>query len=89
MQVASRLWVLWGIIDLVPERAASMSAVLLDAGGGLPRLQLNLGTLLTAWCLSEVIRYSFFAAKVRRPARHGFFHYFFPSESPFFPPLPG
>lgn len=34
------------------------------AAGGSNALQLSLVTLLTAWCCSEVIRYSFFAFKV-------------------------
>ncbi|KXZ56690.1 hypothetical protein GPECTOR_1g621 [Gonium pectorale] len=62
MQVASRLWVLWGIIN--PEQALTTGgAVSLGAKvGGVP-LQLNLATLLAAWSITEVVRYSFFAIK--------------------------
>lgn len=55
-QVASRLWILWGIVNLAPE-ATTTSVVTLGV------LNLSLITLLTAWCLSEIIRYGFFALK--------------------------
>lgn len=55
-QVASRLWVLWGIVNLAPE-ATTTSVVTLGF------INLSLVTLLTAWCLSEIIRYGFFALK--------------------------
>jgi very-long-chain (3R)-3-hydroxyacyl-CoA dehydratase len=55
-QVASRLWILWGIVNLAPE-ATTTSAVTVGI------VQLSLITLLTAWCLSEIIRYGFFALK--------------------------
>lgn len=71
-QVASRLFILWGIVDLVPATRASPLVLLrlplgasASASGG-SALQLSLVTLLTAWCCSEVIRYSFFAFKVGR-----------------------
>ncbi|PRW58764.1 N-methyltryptophan oxidase isoform A [Chlorella sorokiniana] len=63
-QVASRLFILWGVVDLVPATRASPLVLLrLPLGGGGGALQLSLVTLLTAWCCSEVIRYSFFAFK--------------------------
>lgn len=70
MQVASRIWCLWGIVNAVPAATvapgvglpAKPLAVLSVLGGKLP-IQLNLVSLLTAWCLSEVIRYSYFALK--------------------------
>jgi very-long-chain (3R)-3-hydroxyacyl-CoA dehydratase len=55
-QVASRLWILWGIVNLAPE-ATTTSVVTVGV------VQLSLVTLLTAWCLSEIIRYGFFALK--------------------------
>ncbi|PNW85014.1 hypothetical protein CHLRE_03g167924v5 [Chlamydomonas reinhardtii] len=74
MQVASRIWVLWGIINPEPVLAAggavhlaqplpgvSLPGVPAEVGG-MP-LALNLATLLTAWSITEVVRYSFFAVK--------------------------
>lgn len=62
-QVASRLWVLWGIVCLAPE-STTTSKVFLGIPN-MPRIgiELSLVTLLTAWCLSEIIRYGFFACK--------------------------
>lgn len=68
MQVASRIWCLWGIVHAAPgatvARGVGIPAKPLGylLGGKIP-IQLNLVTLLTAWCLSEVIRYSYFALK--------------------------
>ena len=63
MQVASRLWLLWGIVDAAPaatltryERGLSISGFSLPFG---------FHTMLMAWGLSEAIRYSFFSVKVR------------------------
>lgn len=57
-QVASRIWCLWLII--VPCLPTTVS-------GSIPVIpgvfSLNLISLLTAWCISEVIRYGFFALK--------------------------
>lgn len=70
IQVASRLFILWGVVDLVPATRSSHLVLLRlplgggAAAGGSGALQLSLVTLLTAWCCSEVIRYSFFAFKV-------------------------
>lgn len=64
MQVASRIWCLWGIIVAAPTSTigGGIPAKPLAMLGPLP-IQLNLISLLTAWCLSEVIRYGFFALK--------------------------
>lgn len=64
MQVASRIWCLWGIVNAVPGPTigGGIPAKPLAMLGPLP-IQLNLISLLTAWCLSEVIRYGFFALK--------------------------
>lgn len=64
MQVASRLWVLWGIIHPVqgPTTSGSLTLMSLPNGGS---LQLSLITLLSAWSVTEIIRYGFFAVKVR------------------------
>lgn len=60
-QVASRLLVVWGIINLVPHATTTGSIELLHVGN--LHLKLDLASLLVAWGLSEVIRYSFFAFK--------------------------
>ncbi|KAG2443040.1 hypothetical protein HYH02_009455 [Chlamydomonas schloesseri] len=73
MQVSSRIWVLWGIINPEPVLATGgavqlsqplpgVSLPLPAEVGGVP-LALNLATLLTAWSITEVVRYSFFAVK--------------------------
>lgn len=64
MQVASRIWCLWGIVVAAPGPTigGGIPAKPLAMLGPLP-IQLNLISLLTAWCLSEVIRYGFFALK--------------------------
>lgn len=61
IQVASRIWALWGIVNVAPG-PCSTGAVHLFKLGPLD-LQLNLVTLLFAWCTSEILRYSFYAAK--------------------------
>ncbi|KIY95821.1 protein tyrosine phosphatase-like (proline instead of catalytic arginine), member b [Monoraphidium neglectum] len=62
--VASRIWCLWGIVVAAPDATVGggIPAKPLAYVGNLP-IQLNLISLLTAWCLSEVIRYGFFALK--------------------------
>lgn len=58
MQVASRIWVLWGIVWLVPVDTTT---------GSLPALgplSPTFTSLVIAWALSEIFRYGFFAAKV-------------------------
>ncbi|PNH00067.1 3-hydroxyacyl-CoA dehydratase PASTICCINO 2, partial [Tetrabaena socialis] len=61
MQVASRLWVLWGIINLAPAEATGGSVPLGGLAVGGHPLALSLATLLAAWGITEVVRYSFFA----------------------------
>lgn len=58
IQVASRVWVLWGIVNLVPEDTTQGSLRQLGP------LSPTLTSLVVAWSLSEIIRYGFFAAKV-------------------------
>mmetsp|Transcript_31069 Transcript_31069/g.68975 ORF Transcript_31069/g.68975 Transcript_31069/m.68975 type:complete len:237 (+) Transcript_31069:60-770(+) len=61
MQVASRLWILWGIVVPLQEQTLGGAIKLVKVG---PRtLQLDFISLMVAWCLSEIIRYSFFALK--------------------------
>eukprot|EP00879_Flechtneria_rotunda_P009963 GHRR01010419.1.p1 GENE.GHRR01010419.1~~GHRR01010419.1.p1 ORF type:complete len:212 (+),score=71.00 GHRR01010419.1:1640-2275(+) len=66
MQVASRIWCLWGIVlplakQIIPYGLLSHS---LQAQLGLPSwLNINFISLMTAWGCSEVIRYGFFALK--------------------------
>uniref|UniRef100_A0A1D1ZYW9 Very-long-chain (3R)-3-hydroxyacyl-CoA dehydratase n=1 Tax=Auxenochlorella protothecoides TaxID=3075 RepID=A0A1D1ZYW9_AUXPR len=64
MQVASRLWILWGIVHLVPEAvtARQVAAVSIPGTGG-AAIGLSLATLTSVWALSEVLRYGHFAAK--------------------------
>ena len=70
VQVASRLWLVWGIIHPVTRPTTTGALRLADVGGPavLPGLniplELNLVSLLLAWSCSEVIRYSFYAFKV-------------------------
>jgi hypothetical protein len=66
MQVASRIWCLWGIVvpcasTVIPNGLLSASQ---QAALGLPSwANINFITLMTAWACSEVIRYGFFALK--------------------------
>ena len=59
MQVASRLWVLWGLIQIAPHETSTGGLKL-----GASPLQLNMATLLIAWSISEILRYSLYAFKV-------------------------
>ena len=63
MQVGSRIWVLWGIIGLAPEMCSFSSVPLLRLAG--VSVAFNYTTLLYAWAITEVIRYFFYAIKVR------------------------
>lgn len=67
--MASRLWILWGVIDLVPGKAAGGAVFLGPPLGGHFQPQLNIATLLAAWSVTEFIRYGFFAIKVRHGHR--------------------
>jgi very-long-chain (3R)-3-hydroxyacyl-CoA dehydratase len=62
-QVASRLWILWGIVVLAPESTTTTTVSLAVPNMEFVGIKLSLITLLTAWCLSEIIRYGFFACK--------------------------
>lgn len=62
-QVASRLWIVWGILNAAPLSTTTKSLVLVDLPGPLPRLALSFHTLIFAWGITEIIRYSFFAFK--------------------------
>lgn len=62
MQVGSRIWVLWGIVNLVPE-ICSLGSVPVGRAGGVD-FAFNYTTLLYAWAITEVIRYFFYAIKV-------------------------
>ena len=64
MQVGSRIWVLWGIVNLAPGPTTTQSVELFRVGQH--AVQLNFMTLVVAWSLTEVVRYSFFAVKARR-----------------------
>ncbi|MEW5303599.1 MAG: hypothetical protein WDW38_009010 [Sanguina aurantia] len=61
MQVASRQWVLWGLLVPLPAATTTGGIELGEVAG--VKLQLSLVSLIVAWGLSEVIRYSFFAFK--------------------------
>lgn len=62
IQVLSRFWALWGIVEQAPEAIKTGSVKLLTVGDY--TLQLNLLTLLFAWSTTEILRYGFYAAKV-------------------------
>ena len=63
MQVGSRIWVLWGVVNLASRATTTQSLELFHVGQH--AVQLNFMTLVVAWSLSEVVRYSFFAVKAR------------------------
>ena len=65
MQVGSRLWLLWGIVDAAPAAALTRYEKGLRIGG--LSLPFNFQSMLVAWGLSEAIRYSFFSVKVWLP----------------------
>lgn len=60
-QVFSRVWLLWGILNLCPEDTMGGVVKLLKVGD--VQLSLNLYTLLFAWSFTEVVRYLFYALK--------------------------
>lgn len=64
MQVASRIWVLWGIVYIVPWDTTTGS--LRSLGGLSP----TFASLVIAWALSEIIRYGFFAARALNIGSH-------------------
>lgn len=58
MQVASRVGILWAVVDLVPDETTQGSLQQLGP------LSPTFTSLVMAWSLVEIIRYGFFAAKV-------------------------
>eukprot|EP00878_Enallax_costatus_P001738 GHUV01001894.1.p1 GENE.GHUV01001894.1~~GHUV01001894.1.p1 ORF type:complete len:277 (+),score=42.02 GHUV01001894.1:100-831(+) len=66
MQVASRLWCLWGVIvpcadHVIPNALLTPK---MQSALGLPAwANINFISLMTAWAASEIIRYGFFALK--------------------------
>lgn len=61
MQVASRMWVVWGIMVAAPAQIASRGITIIPLGPY--SIELNLVSLLLAWSVTEIVRYSFFAFK--------------------------
>ncbi|CAD7701272.1 unnamed protein product, partial [Ostreobium quekettii] len=61
LQVASRIFVLWGILVPLPEETATQAVHLITVGT--ISVDLNIFTLVAAWSVSEVIRYGYFAFK--------------------------
>ena len=73
IQVLSRYWALWGIVEVAPEAVKNGALKLLTVGD--VTLQLNIITLLFSWSATEILRYGFYAAKVGMlhlpmPSRH-------------------
>ena len=62
IQVLSRYWALWGIVEVAPQAVKHGALKLFSVGD--VTLQLNLITLLFCWSLTEILRYGFYAAKV-------------------------
>ena len=63
LQVTSRVWVVWGIMVAAPAQVASSGITVIPLGQY--TIELNLSSLLLAWSITEIVRYSFFAFKVR------------------------
>ena len=61
----SRYWALWGIVEVAPE-AVKAGALKLFTVGDIT-FQLNLISLLFCWSATEILRYGFYAAKVKYP----------------------
>ena len=73
IQVLSRYWALWGIVEVAPEAVKNGALKLFTVGD--VTLQLNIITLLFCWSATEILRYGFYAAKVGMlhlpmPSRH-------------------
>lgn len=60
-QVASRIFIVWGILTAAPQAIQQGSITLARIGG--ISFGLDLYSLLFAWSITEVIRYSFYALK--------------------------
>lgn len=61
LQVASRVFILFGIVNPLQERT-TRGGVLLGRFGDFS-LELNFTSLVSAWSIAEIIRYGFFAFK--------------------------
>ncbi|DBB16231.1 TPA: hypothetical protein ACH3X3_014555 [Trebouxia sp. C0006] len=61
LQVTSRVWVVWGIMVAAPAQIASTGVTIVPLGKD--SIELNLMSLLLAWSITEIVRYSFFAFK--------------------------
>jgi len=61
IQVLSRYWALWGIVEVAPEAVKNGALKLFTVGH--VSLQLNIITLLFCWSATEILRYGFYAAK--------------------------
>ena len=61
IQVLSRYWALWGIVEVAPEAVKEGALKLFTVGD--VTFQLNLITLLFCWSTTEILRYGFYAAK--------------------------
>lgn len=62
MQVFSRVWIVWGIVNPVQHITTTQSMELFKLGDFV--FKLDLVSLVVAWSLAEIIRYGFFALKV-------------------------
>eukprot|EP00892_Ulva_mutabilis_P006874 jgi/Ulvmu1/4559/UM002_0287.1 len=60
-QVASRIFIVWGILAATPDAVKFGSIALFRLGG--ISFGLDLFSLMLAWSVTEVIRYSFYALK--------------------------
>ena len=60
---STRIWALWGLVAVAPEACSTGAVTLLAAGPA--KLQLNYVSLMMCWSISEILRYGFYAAKVR------------------------
>ena len=70
LQVASRVWLVWGVLVAAPAQVTASGLDMIPFKG--VSFELNLITLLVAWSVTEIIRYSFFAVKVG--ANSSFWH---------------
>lgn len=61
----SRYWALWGIVEVAPEAVKAGALKLFTVSG--MTFQLNLISLLFCWSATEILRYGFYAAKVKYP----------------------
>lgn len=62
LQVASRIGVLWGVLIAIPGLDSTTCEIVLFSDNT-TKIALSTGTLIVAWSLSEIIRYSFYVCK--------------------------